>query len=220
MKLAKIAAAIALVALAASASPAFAQRTNDAVGLYGGVSAGQSRARIDEPRVRDSLVSDGFAVDSFAADNKSFGGKLFGGYQFNQNFAVEAGVFTLGKFGYNAQTTPTGTLTGEAKVRGLNVDLVGALPLADRFSVLGRAGLTYAEARDQFRGTGMVVVNNPNPRERAVNWKAGVGMQYAVTPDLSVRAEFERYRINDAVGNKGDIDMASIGLVYRFGGAR
>ena len=34
-----------------------------------------------------------------------------------------------------------------------------------------------------------------------------------------MRAEFERYRINDAVGNKGDIDMASVGLVYRFGAA-
>jgi OOP family OmpA-OmpF porin len=27
----------------------------------------------------------------------------------------------------------------------------------------------------------------------------------------------ERYRIDDAVGNKGDIDLVSVGLVYRFG---
>jgi OOP family OmpA-OmpF porin len=32
-----------------------------------------------------------------------------------------------------------------------------------------------------------------------------------------MRAEAERYRIDDAVGNKGDIDLVSIGLVYRFG---
>jgi OOP family OmpA-OmpF porin len=31
-----------------------------------------------------------------------------------------------------------------------------------------------------------------------------------------MRAEAERYRINDAVGNKGDINMYSFGLVYRF----
>ena len=35
-----------------------------------------------------------------------------------------------------------------------------------------------------------------------------------------MRAEVERYRINDAVGNKGDIDLASLGLVYRFGSNR
>lgn len=33
-----------------------------------------------------------------------------------------------------------------------------------------------------------------------------------------MRGEWERYRVNDAVGNKGDIDMLSIGLVYHFGG--
>ena len=32
-----------------------------------------------------------------------------------------------------------------------------------------------------------------------------------------MRVEAERYRINDAVGNKGDIDMFSLGLLYRFG---
>jgi len=32
-----------------------------------------------------------------------------------------------------------------------------------------------------------------------------------------MRLEAERYRIDDAIGNKGDIDLASIGLVYRFG---
>jgi OOP family OmpA-OmpF porin len=32
-----------------------------------------------------------------------------------------------------------------------------------------------------------------------------------------VRAEAERYRIDDAVGNKGDVDLVSVGLLYRFG---
>ena len=32
-----------------------------------------------------------------------------------------------------------------------------------------------------------------------------------------MRAELERYRVNDAIGNRGDVDMASVGLLYRFG---
>ena len=219
MKLSNIASAIAVLALAAVTSSSFAQNNNDMVGLYGGISVGPSRAKIDDPRITNSLVSNGFTVNSLTDDKSSVGGKLFGGYQFNKNIAVEGGLFTLGKFGYQATTTPAGTLNGEAKVRGLNLDLVGTLPITGKFSVIGRAGLTYAEARDTFRSTGMVVVSNPNPSERAANWKAGVGLQYAFTPALSARAEVERYRINDAVGNKGDIDMASIGLVYRFGAA-
>ena len=33
-----------------------------------------------------------------------------------------------------------------------------------------------------------------------------------------MRLEAERYRINDAIGNRGDADLYSLGLVYRFGG--
>jgi OmpA-OmpF porin, OOP family len=219
MKLSTIGSAVAVLATAAVAQPSFAQNNNDMVGLYGGVNVGRSRATIDDSRISAGLVNNGFAVNSLADDNRSTGVKAFGGYQFNRNFALEGGVFSLGKFAYHATTTPTGTLDGQARVRGLNLDLVGTLPITDSFSMFGRAGITYAEARDQFASTGAVVVNNPNPSERAANWKAGVGLQYAFTPALSMRAELERYRINDAVGNKGDIDMASIGLVYRFGAA-
>ena len=219
MKRFNIASAVALLALWAIANPSSAQGNNDTVGLYGGINLGPSRARIDDPRITANLVANGFALNSLSDDNRSFGGKLFGGYQFNRYFGLEGGAFSLGKFGYDATTTPAGTLHGEARVRGLNLDLVGTLPINGEFSVFGRAGLTYAEAKDRFRSTGLVVVNNPNPSERAMNWKAGVGMQYAFTPAWSVRAELERYRINDAVGNKGDIDMASIGVVYRFGAA-
>ena len=35
-----------------------------------------------------------------------------------------------------------------------------------------------------------------------------------------MRAEVERYRINDAVGNKGDIDLVSLGVIYRFGATK
>ncbi len=59
---------------------------------------------------------------------------------------------------------------------------------------------------------------NPNPSKREANYKFGVGLQYNFTESLGMRAEAERYRINDAVGNKGDVDLVSIGLVYRFGG--
>jgi OOP family OmpA-OmpF porin len=216
MNLSHIASAIAVLGLAASA-PAFAQGNIDTLGLYGGASLGPSRAKIDDPRITASLVNNGFVVNSLTDDNHSFGGKVFGGYQFNKHFAIEAGAFSLGSFGYQATTTPVGTLDGVAKVRGLNLDLVGTLPITSQFLAIGRIGVTYAEAKDRFNSSGMVVVNNPSPSERAANWKAGVGMQYAFTPALSVRAEIERYRINDAVGNRGDINMASVGLVYRFG---
>jgi len=45
----------------------------------------------------------------------------------------------------------------------------------------------------------------------------GAGLQYAFSPSFLVRGEAERYRVNDAVGNHGDVDMVSISLVFPFG---
>ena len=79
--------------------------------------------------------------------------------------------------------------------------------------------MTYAEVKDSFSGTGLVTGQNSNPSKSDTNYKLGLGLQYHFTEFPGMRAEFERYRINDAVGNKGDIDLVSIGQVYRFGGA-
>ena len=63
----------------------------------------------------------------------------------------------------------------------------------------------------------MPLSSSPTSRNDT-NLKVGLGMQYAITEALAVRAELERYRISDPIRNRGNIDMASIGLVYRFGG--
>ncbi|MDP2694775.1 MAG: OmpA family protein [Gallionella sp.] len=205
---------LGLVGCAVIASP-FAMA--DDSGWYIGGNIGQSRAKIDDARITSNLLGGGFTTTSIADDNRDNGYKLFGGYQYNKNFAVEAGYFDLGKFGYTATVVPAGTLTGTIKLKGLNLDAVGTLPLTEKFSVLGRLGLNYAQARDTFVGTGFVAVLNPNPSKNQVNYKLGAGLQYDFTPSLGMRIEAERYRINDAVGNRGDVDMYSLGLVYRFG---
>ncbi len=189
----------------------------DDTGWYAGANVGQSRAKIDDPRIRAQLLQSGLTATSIVDNNRDTGYKLFGGYKINKNFALEGGYFNLGRFGYVATTVPAGTLSGNIKLQGLNFDGVGTLPLSEKFSVFGRLGLNYAQARDTFVGTGLVTVANPNPSKNQVNYKFGAGLQYDFTESLAMRLEGERYRINDAVGNKGDIDLYSLGLIYRFG---
>ena len=214
MKFAKISATLGLAVLAAIASSYAAA---DDTGWYGGANIGQSRATIDDARITSGLLGSGFSTTSIADDKRDTGYKIFGGYQFNRNFAVEGGYFDLGRFGFAATTVPAGTLFGNIKLRGLNLDLVGTVPITEKFSAFGRVGVDYAQARDNFSGNGTVSVLNSNPSKRDTNLKFGLGLQYAFTPTLDMRLEAERYRINDAVGNKGDIDLVSLGLVYRFG---
>jgi len=215
MKFAKASGTLGLAALAVIASPFAAA---DDTGWYGGISVGQSKAKIDDARITSGLLGRGFARTSISDDDRDTGYKLFGGYKFNKNFALEGGYFDLGKFGFMATTVlPAGTLNGNIKLQGLNLDAVGILPISEKFSAFGRIGVNYAEARDSFSGTGAVNVLNPSPSKRDTNLKLGLGLQYDFTPSLGMRLEAERYRINDAVGNKGDIDLVSLGLVYRFG---
>jgi OOP family OmpA-OmpF porin len=189
----------------------------DDSGWYVGANIGQSRAKIADDRITAQLLSGGLVTTSISDDNRDLGFKIFGGYQINKNFAVEGGYFDLGEFGFKALTLPTGTLSGNIKLKGLNLDLVGIIPFTEKFAAFGRVGVNYAHAKDSFSGTGSVSVLNPNPSKYDTNYKFGVGLQYAFTESLGIRAEAERYRIDDAVGNRGDIDLLSLGLVYRFG---
>ena len=217
MKSTNVTRLLSLATLAALAGPGAMAQGQDS-GWYGGANVGRSAATIDDERINRGLLGSGFTSSTIVDDDRSTGFKIFGGYQLNRNFAVEGGYFDLGKFGYTATTVPAGTLDGRIKLRGLNLDLVGTVPLSEKFSVFGRAGLNYAQARDSFRGTGAVQVANPNPRKNDTNYKLGLGLQYALTESLAVRAEAERYRVNDAIGNRGHIDLVSVGLIYRFGG--
>lgn len=188
------------------------------LGWYAGANIGQSRAKIADGEIANNLQAQGFTSSSISNDSQGTGFKLFGGYQFDRYFAVEGGYFNLGDFGYSATTVPAGTSRGRIALQGLNVDAVGILPITRRFSAFGRVGVTYVDARDAFSGTGAAYAPSSNVNRHEINYKYGVGLQYALTHSLALRAEAERYRVKDAIGNNGDVDLISAGLVYHFGG--
>ena len=214
MNLTRASGTLALAVIAAIASPLASAQDK---GWYLGGNVGESRAKIDEARIRSGLLGSGFTTSSFSDDDRDIGYKLFAGYQMNRYFALEGGYFDLGKFSFNATTVPAGTLNGSLKLRGANIDLVGMLPITEKFSAFARVGANYADVKDSFSGSGAVLVRNPNPSKKETNVKYGLGLQYAFNYNWAMRGEVERYRINDAVGNKGDIDLVSLGLIYRFG---
>lgn len=184
---------------------------------YVGAGVGQSRAKIDEARLIRSLTANGATMNHFGADERDLGYKLFVGKQLNQYFSVEAGYFDLGKFSFDAATSGNGVLRGETGFRGVNLDLIGQLPLSERVSLLGRAGMQYAKTSTYFAGNRLAAVTNPNSSERKLNGKLGLGLEYKLSEALALRAEVERYRLGDAVGNRGDVDLVSLSLAYKFG---
>jgi OOP family OmpA-OmpF porin len=208
---------LSLIALAVlGTTPALAQ---ELMGPYIGGNIGSSRADFDRPSTLDRFgVGPGFTVNSSIENNRDTGYKVYGGYRFNRNFAVEGGWFDLDHFQYIYNTTPAGSLNGNLGVRGVNLDLVGFVPVFDRFSVFGRVGATYANSRTGFGAVAPVPVAAVR-HDRKLDLKIGAGLQYAFSDRLSIRGEIERYRVNDTFRSRGHIDMASVGLVYSFGAA-
>ena len=192
------------------AAPSFAQV---APGWYLGGNIGRDSAHFGG----DSFIAVPPAtVTGSHQDDHDTGYKLYGGYQFHRNFALEGGYFNLGRYNYGYSTLG-GTSSGNTKFQGLNLDLVGTLPITDHFSAFGRLGAAYTQARSSVTGTGTLTGFSGSDTERSWGPKAGLGIEYAFTPALAVRGEWERYRVKDAVRGRDNIDMVSVGLVYRFG---
>jgi OOP family OmpA-OmpF porin len=205
---------LAIATLASvAATPAAAQDSY----YYLGLGVGQTRSLLDERRMAEEQLGASPAITAFQRDRNDLGYKVFGGYQFNRYFGVEGGFIDLGRFTYHASTTPDGTLDGRLRVQGANLDLVGTLPLSESFSLLGRIGGSYVKTRNNVDGQGAATVADARPSQREGNPKVGVGLQYEFNRSMLLRTDYERYRIADAQGHRGNVDMLSLSLVFPFG---
>ena len=197
------------------AGAAFAQDSY----YYGGVGIGQSRAMVDDGAVISKLRANGATSATINVDESDTTFKGFVGYQVNRNIGVEAGYFNLGKSGFTATTVPGGTYSNERKIDGVNLDLVGTLPLTDKWSAQARVGANYANVKDNAKSTGAVRLPTASSSEKSLNYRYGLGVQYEVNPSLFVRAEADLNRIKHTDGSRGNYCNYSVSVVIPFGRA-
>lgn len=190
---------------------------DNARGWYIGGGLGKTKSDLDNRNITEEIATDQFTINSIDSDRSDRGYKLFAGFQFNSHVSLEGGYFDLGQTDFRSSLTPTGALYGQSKFRGLNLDLIGSIPFTEKLSGFGLVGITYAERKDKFIPDEAVFVADPNRDDRNTNPKIGVGLQYAFTPSWAARFEVERYRVNDAIDEKGYINLATLGVVYKFG---
>jgi OmpA-OmpF porin, OOP family len=214
MKSSKASTTLGFAALAIFTAP-FAAAADP--GWYFGASGGPSQTDVDEDRIAADLLEQGYSTTFMDDNERDTGFKGFGGYQFNKYWAIESGYYDLGDFGYTSNTVPLGSLHGVYEGRGMYLDALLHMPFTPKFSAFLRAGAAYTQSRGAFEGTGLVNVTNPNALDDSVDYKFGAGLEYMFTQRFGMRLEAERYRVNDSIDNKGDIDMYTAGVVFRFG---
>lgn len=182
---------------------------------YGGLSVGRTESKPGSAEQVVSALGVGGIVTDFNRDRNGTGYKVYGGWQLDRHFALEGGYFDLGHSGYKANTLPAGSVDAQFKVKGVNLDLVGTLPLGTNFSALGRIGVVGVRTRVRFAQSGAVAMMDAS--DRSTSAKLGLGLQYAIGSSLLLRGEIDSFRVRDAQGGHVSINMVSLGLVMPFG---
>lgn len=163
-----------------------------------GASIGQSD--VDED-ITAGLVTSG------SVDSKDNAFKVFGGYMFNRHFGVEGAYVDLGEVSYSGFFFGSPVTGGKVEATGFNVAALGSYPVTEEFSVFGKIGLFIweAEASDTTGGVPF------SAKTDGTDISFGLGVNYQFTRNLGVRAEWERFKLDEA-----DADLISVGIVWRF----
>jgi OOP family OmpA-OmpF porin len=183
-----------------------------------GMSLNRSDQNLNDIFARAGL--DVVAIDS-SLDDSDTGFGVAGGYQLNEHFAFEFSYLTLGSTNYHAIATVTdGTdtedadVTLETKADGPVVSMLGILPIGERFSVYGRAGISFLTAD----GTARITIADNSQRASQSSQKTdpvfGVGAEYNFNKYFAVRLAWDRHLDvgTDDVSGKIDADLISIGF--------
>jgi OmpA-OmpF porin, OOP family len=186
-------------------------------GLYAGMSFSRSLGDISPGTLSPTLQANGFALSLLNETDRDNAWKVLAGYDFNRYIATELSYFDLGSYTFNANLLPAKTLNGRAGMTGYGLDVVATVPISERFSGLVRAGVTQSSVKQSFHSSTTSPSGFVNRKDRDAEGKFGVGLQFAVTDAFSVRAEWEQYRLPDNQFTDNRANLATLGVVYRFG---
>jgi OOP family OmpA-OmpF porin len=191
-------AAAATMGLAASGAT-FAQAAPDYVmpwshGFWGhvGVSGGESKFKRDCDH-----------ANVFDCDQRDSAWKAYVGGQFNDVLGLELGYTDFGKMR---------AAGGDTKAWGIPVTLLVGAPIGPRFNVFGKIGGVYGHTEVDASPVALVDTGT----KTGWGWTGGVGAAFKVTPNLDIRADWDRYRLDFVGSGDQDVDMLSAGVQFRF----
>jgi hypothetical protein len=138
----------------------------------------------------------------FECDNPDWAAKINTGGMLNEWIGLELGYFHTGNADHNG---------GEARARGVNLSLTGFLPLNYGFSLMAKVGGTYGMTK--LSGT---AAGTPRGSEEGFGVSYGAGLSFDFNPNWSLTLEWERHNLKFAGDDDRNVDLATVGVRYRF----
>jgi OOP family OmpA-OmpF porin len=168
------------------------------------VGGGLARAEVDADF--DGADLGGIPVN-LDIDEDSVAWRLFGGYRFNRYVGVEGGYVNFDEFDSSASAAGQ-TAKVEAEADGYTLAITGAIPLGERFAIIGRAGYLFwdADAKVEVNGTKLDSSN-----EDGSDAFFGAGLEFSFNDRFALRGVWDAYELDDV-----DVDYFGLEGEFRF----
>lgn len=176
---------------------------------YAGAGVGRTWLKGGAVGIDPDIATEGAVI---SLDDRDSGWKAFVGYQFHPNFAAELSYVDLGDYNVQHVSGP-GTEIDKVSPDSWCLSGVGSYPLRAGFSIIGKLGICKWNDHASETVTGGGSLDN-EASDDGTDLTFAVGASYDLSPRITTRLELERYL--NVSHDKGDVDMLSINLLYRF----
>ncbi len=180
--------------------------------FYAGVNAGMAVA--GDACDNTGYVGNGITV--LSCEDSDLGFKVYGGYQFNEYLGAEAYYVNFGEATADLiASTYYGPVGADVafEASGFGAVVTVALPVSDKFSLFGKAGVLAWNAEV----TANVSYISVTEEDDGLSFIGGIGAQYLFTDMVGVRLEWDRSTVgDDDTTGESDVDLFSAGLVIHF----
>jgi opacity protein-like surface antigen len=190
----------AIIAVAALTAVAGAQAQSNTGTNYSLYAPGAGYVGLN---LGSSNYSLGNGFGPFASDDNDTVYNVYTGTFFNPNFGLELGYTNFGKIDRAGGTT---------KAQGINLSVVGRMPISPSFNLLGKLGTTYGRT-DVSANPGSGVATG---KENSFGVSYGLGAEYVFNPQLSAVLQYDEHRLKFAGGDRDRVNATTVGLRYRF----
>ena len=148
--------------------------------VIAGVACAAGPVAENRPVAPQAYAGLGVGLVDYSGGSSKASPKLFGGYEFTNKLAIEAGGVDFKK-GY-----------------GMYIAVKPTLPLSEKLSVYGKVGV--AKSRREI-----MLPAAPAIKKSDTGAYGAFGLQYSVTPNTAITAEYERFGKKKDAGAKEDV---------------
>jgi hypothetical protein len=153
--------------------------------------------------VGKSDFSLGNGLGIFDSDQGDTSYSVHAGSYFNNNLGLEIGYIDFG--GVNRAG-------GRTKADGINLSLIGKMPLSESFNLLGKVGATYGRTSvSSAPGSGITAGD-----ESGTGLSYGVGAEYVFNPQWSAALQYDSHNLKFAGDGSERVGVTTLSARYHF----